>query len=113
MGNGIGGTWATGADGAIKSTVVDSGIIETLLTIGWLGAIPYFLGLCLMMFKVFRSSVGRSDAFMNAARGISLSFFAQLIFGNSITGFSGILLWSFLGVSLAADKYHHCLSTRV
>lgn len=107
MGNGIGGTWTTGADGSIASTVVDSGIIETLLTIGWLGAIPYFLGLCLMMFKVLQSSIGRSDAFMNASRGISLSFFAQLIFGNSISGFSGILLWSFLGVSLAADKYHH------
>lgn len=113
MGNGIGGTWATGADGAIKSTVVDSGIIEALLTIGWLGAIPYFLGLCLMISKVLRSSVGRSDAFMNAARGISLSFFAQLIFGNSIAGFSGILLWSFLGVSLAADKYHSYLSKQV
>jgi hypothetical protein len=107
MGNGIGGTWTTGADGAITSAVIDSGIIETLLTIGWLGAIPYFLGLCLMMSQVLRSSVGRSDAFMNAARGISLGFFAQLIFGNSITGFSGILLWSFLGVSLAADRYHY------
>jgi hypothetical protein len=106
MGNGIGGTWATGADGSIKSTVIDSGIIETLVTIGWLGAIAYFLGLGLMMFKTIQSSVGRSDAFMNASRGISLSFFAQLIFSNSISGFSGILLWSFLGVSLAADKYH-------
>ena len=113
MGNGIGGTWVTGADGSINAIVVDSGIIETLLTIGWLGAIPYFLGLCLMMFKVLRSSVGRTDPFMNASRGISLSFFAQLIFGNSITGFSGILLWSFLGVSLAADKYHHYLSKQV
>jgi hypothetical protein len=113
MGNGIGGTWATGADGSIKSTVVDSGIIETLLTIGWLGAIPYFLGLGLMMSKVLQSSVGRTDAFMNAARGISLSFFAQLIFGNSISGFSGILLWSFLGVSLAADRYHRYVSQPV
>jgi hypothetical protein len=113
IGSGIGKTWTTAADGSIESTVIDSGIIETLLTIGWLGAIPYFLGLCLMMYKVLRSSVGRSDAFMNAARGISLSFFAQLIFGNSITGVSGILLWSFLGVSLAADRYHHHLSKQV
>jgi hypothetical protein len=113
MGNGIGGTWTTGADGSIQSTVIDSGIIETLLTIGWLGAIPYFLGLGLMMYKVLGSAVGRLDSFMNAARGISLSFFAQLIFGNSITGFSGILLWSFLGVSMAADRYHHYLSKQV
>ena len=112
-GNGIGGTWTTGADGSITSTVIDSGIIETLMTIGWLGAIPYFLGLCLMMYKVLCSSVGRSDAFMNAARGISLSFFAQLIFGNSITGMSGILLWSFLGISMAADKYHRYFSKQV
>jgi hypothetical protein len=113
MGSGIGGTWTTGTDGSIQSTVVDSGIIETLLTIGWLGTIPYFLGLGLMMAQVLQSTVGRSDRLMNAARGISLSFFAQLIFGNSITGFSGILLWSFLGVSMAADRYHHYLSKQV
>lgn len=113
MGNGIGRSWVIDADGTLGVVVVDSGIIETLLTIGWLGAIPYFTGLFLMMFKVLQSSVGRSDVFMNAARGISVSFFSQLIFGSSITGFSGILLWMFLGASMAADKYHHHLSTRV
>lgn len=106
LGSGIGSTWQTGDDGSVKAIVVDSGIIESLLTIGWIGAVPYFVGLIWMMFKVLLSPFGRSDAFMSAARAIALSLSAQLIFGNSITGLSGVLMWSFLGISLAADKYY-------
>ena len=106
LGSGLGANWVN-RGGVLEQVVIDSGVLDTLFTLGWVGTIPYFSGLILLFFRVMKSVEGRSDAFMSAARAVSFAFCAQLIFGSAIIGFSGILLWAFLGISFAADKYHY------
>jgi hypothetical protein len=84
----------------------DSGILSLFFTLGWLGTIPYLGGLVLLFFSVFQSSEARSDPFMSAARSIGLGVFVQIGLGAVMLGISGVVLWGFLGIAMAAHKYH-------
>jgi hypothetical protein len=85
---------------------VDSGFIDILFALGWLGAIPYFSGLLMLVFKVLQGVARRFDPLVSAATAISLGQIAQLIFGNGLTGISGVLIWVFLSFALAGNKYY-------
>ncbi len=106
LGKGIGNIWAINAQGKLEAAVIDSGIIEIFSTLGWLGAIPYVSGLFLIFFNLFQSSEGRFDIFANTARAIGVSCFAQLVSGSAQIGIAGVILWGFLGISMAANKYY-------
>lgn len=84
----------------------DSGILSMFFYLGWFGTLPYLGGIALMYFNLFQSSVGRSDAFMSAARAISLGVFAQIGLGSATAALSGVVMWSFAGAALAAQKYY-------
>ncbi|HAT16038.1 MAG TPA: glucose-6-phosphate isomerase [Microcoleaceae bacterium UBA11344] len=85
---------------------IDSGIIELLLTLGWMGAIPYIGGLLLIFYSLFQPSKSNSDPFASAARAIVIGFLPMLAGSNVIVGISGMVFWGFLGLGLAANKYH-------
>ena len=105
LGNGIGNTFVV-TDGKLESVVIDSGILDMFSTLGWLGAIPYLGGLLLLFFNLFQYSEFRFDSFMATARAIGLSVFVTLPGGSSMLGFGGMVLWGFLGIAMAAHKYH-------
>jgi hypothetical protein len=86
---------------------IDSGIIELLLTLGWMGAIPYIGGLLLIFYSLFQASKSKSDPFASAARAIVVGFLPMLAGSNVIVGIAGMVFWGFLGLGLAANKYHH------
>ncbi|MGF1492534.1 MAG: O-antigen ligase domain-containing protein [Microcoleaceae cyanobacterium] len=90
----------------------DSGILKVLFSLGWFGAIPYTLGLLLLFLTVFQSSRIGSDALASAARGIALGTFAQIGFNPVLEGAIGMMLWGFLGLSLAAHKYYLASQSR-
>ena len=85
---------------------IDSGIIELLLTLGWMGAIPYIGGILLIFYSLFQSSKSKSDPFASAARAIVVGFLPMLAGSNVIVGIAGMVFWGFLGLGLAANKYH-------
>jgi hypothetical protein len=85
---------------------IDSGIIELLLTFGWMGAIPYISGLLLSFYSLFQASKSNFDPFANAARAIVVGFLPMLAGSNVIAGISGMVFWGFLGIGMAAIKYH-------
>jgi hypothetical protein len=85
---------------------IDSGIIELLLTLGWMGAIPYISGLLLSFYSMFQASNSNSDPFASAARAIVVGFLPMLAGSNVIAGISGMVFWGFLGIGMAAIKYH-------
>jgi hypothetical protein len=105
IGNGIGGNWAV-SNGSLSQTIRDSGIIDTFLTLGLFGGIPYLTGIILMISRITKSSQLRVDPFMSAAYATCLGSVLQLIFTTSTIGLPGMLLWSFLGISMAAYNYH-------
>ncbi len=107
LGNGIGSKYFVNEKGLLQEVTLDSGILDVFFTLGWFGAIPYLSGIILAMFNLLTSSEGRSDAFASAARAISLGVLAQMLFGNVMLALSGVVFWAFLGIGMAANKYHH------
>ena len=85
---------------------MDSAFLDMLFAMGWLGVIPYLGGLILLLSKVLQFLNRRFDPFFSAASAISLATFAQLGLGNPLIGSSGLVLWSFLGIALAACNYY-------
>ena len=85
---------------------IDSGVIEMLLTLGWMGTIPYLGGILLLLFSLFQGSQSSSDPFASAARAIVVGFLPMLAGSNVIIGISGMVFWGFLGLGMAANKYH-------
>jgi hypothetical protein len=105
LGNGIGNTFVV-IDGKLEPIVIDSGILEIFFTLGWFGALPYLGGIVLLCFNLFQYSEFRFDPFMAAARAISFASLVTLPGGSAMLGFSGIVLWGFLGIVIAGHKYH-------
>ncbi|AFZ00870.1 hypothetical protein [Calothrix sp. PCC 6303] len=106
MGNGIGNTFIINKEGVLESIVVDSGILETFFTLGWLGAIPYVSGLLLLMVKVLQATESRFDTFMAASRAIGIACVTGIPIFSIMLGFSGIFLWAFLALALAGHNYY-------
>jgi hypothetical protein len=91
----------------------DSAILALLLDFGWGGMIFYMGGLLPAIVQICYYNGGRHDPFAGASRAITLSTFAQIPLGNPMIEIQGIILWGFLGMSLAARKYHREYSTFV
>ncbi|WP_341731316.1 O-antigen ligase domain-containing protein [Microcoleus sp. EPA2] len=94
-------------------TPIDSGLIEMILTLGWLGSIPYISGMFLLFYSLFQGSKSSTaDSFASATRAIALGFLPMLAGSNVIVGIAGMVFWGFLGLGMAANKYHshHILS---
>ncbi|MCX7593418.1 MAG: O-antigen ligase domain-containing protein, partial [Fischerella sp.] len=106
LGNGIGNTFIVNEKGVLEPIVIDSGILDTFFTLGWFGAVFYLGGLILLLFQVFQYSELRIDPFMAAARAIGLACVTTLPIGSGMLGVSGMILWGFLAIVMAAHKYY-------
>ena len=107
LGNGLGNIWKVNEKtGQIEVIVIDSGILDMFFTLGWFGAIPYLGGLLLMLFSVSNHTEGKLDSFVSAARAIGISSCAQLIFYSGMLRVSGMIMWGFLAMAMAAHKYY-------
>jgi O-Antigen ligase len=106
FGNGVGGTWIIDKDGKLVNIVLDSGILDSFFALGWFGAIPYLGSMILSLFSIFQGSQTRNDPFACAARSISLAIFFQMAFSSVMLGLQGMTLWGFMGMAMAAKKYH-------
>jgi hypothetical protein len=85
---------------------IDSGILELLFSFGWLGLIPYVSGIFMLFFSLFQSREVRNDPFASCARAISFSFISMLPGSGMTSGLFGMLFWGFIGIGMAAIKYH-------
>ena len=107
LGNGLGNVWKQNEEtGQIEVIVIDSGILDMFFTLGWFGAIPYLGGLMLALISVIKYTESRFDSFVSAARAISISFCAQLVIYSGMISVSGMIMWGFLAMAMAAHKYY-------
>ena len=107
FGNGLGNIWKVNEKtGQIEVVVIDSGILDMFFTLGWLGAIPYMGGLILMNITVSQYTEARFDSFVSAARAIAISSCSQLIIGSGMLSVSGMIMWGFFAMAMAAHKYY-------
>jgi hypothetical protein len=100
----------TGFGGDSKSIAFDSGILDILVNLGWIGSVPYVFGLFLLFQKIIRLEVPSTDSFAISARAVTMAILAQMPFGSSMIGLPGLLLWSFFALSLASIRYHKWFS---
>ncbi len=106
LGNGIGSIYFVNERGVLEQVVLDSGILDMFFTLGWFGAIPYLGGLALLVINLFRGHEGRNDTFLSAARAIGIAIFSQLWLGSNMLALSGVILWGFFGIAMAARRYY-------
>jgi hypothetical protein len=89
-----------------SSENIDSGIIEMLLCLGWIGTFLYLAGLFSVLNKILFLSGMNSDPFVYASRAVCISLISQIVFGVSFKGVGGMPFWGFAGLVLGAQKYH-------
>ncbi|MDJ0692109.1 MAG: O-antigen ligase domain-containing protein [Xenococcaceae cyanobacterium MO_188.B32] len=84
----------------------DSSILSILFSLGWVGGIPYLGGLFMLLLRLMQGPERRFDPFASCAFAIVLGIFVQLglnmIFNSSL----GMVIWGFIGIGMAANKYY-------
>jgi hypothetical protein len=96
----------TSVGNGISRETIDNTILAMLFQLGWLGTLLYLAGLVALIFKLFEKSAAQRDLFVVAARAIVVSVLVRVPLNGAFQGASGLLLWSFLGIGLAAGKYY-------
>jgi hypothetical protein len=83
-----------------------STVLVVLMNLGWLGGVPYFSGILLIFWSLFQNIGNYLDSFGKIARAVSLSTFAKVFLGIIVLDVRGMVLWGFLGLGLASQKYY-------
>jgi hypothetical protein len=107
LGDGLG---ATGSGSRLSlsrvRTAFDSGVLDVLFSLGWLGAFLYFLGGVLLVIGTVAPAGPRGDPFPVAARAVCLPLFLALLSLNSLVGAMGAVFWGFGGLTVAARQWY-------
>ncbi len=86
----------------------DSSILAMLFNLGWLGSIPYLLGMLMLLFKLFQATQKREDPFISLSFAIALSVFMQIGLNLINDSTIGMVIWGFIGIGMAGYKYNSC-----
>jgi hypothetical protein len=95
-----------------KAEGFDSGILTILISLGWVGAIPYVGALSMIIMLLIKSPYVACDPFAAAAKSITLAMLVKLLFGFVMLGLPGMILWSFASLGLAGHKYYSYLDAQ-
>ena len=82
----------------------DSGVLEIVLSLGWIGGGLYFAALLLIVWRGLNGRDGLSE-FEISACAISIAMVSHMILSTISLGFDAVMLWSFAGVSLASQRH--------
>lgn len=92
--------------GATRGVILDSAILDSLVSLGGFGTLFYATGLAVLIIQFSRAANLAQDPFASTARAIAFCLITQIPLGAVIIEFPGMLLWSFLGIGLAANQYY-------
>lgn len=111
LGDGLGGTGLStklGGSGEELGELgnFDSGVMNIPFVLGWPGTLLYGGGLTWLVFRALGGGPAQRDPFVVTSGGIVVAVLAQLVFANFLLGVTGLVFWSFLGLSLAARLYY-------
>lgn len=107
-GNGLGSTGGAIklSSGSVGVRSLDNGFLEMFYVLGWPGGVMFFLGIGALLYQAFRFADARRDPFASAVRATAIALVSILPIGEVFTGSTGTLLWSMMGLSIAAHAYH-------
>jgi hypothetical protein len=114
-------TFSTSIDSALSNPIgdgiengsMDNALLSTLFYLGWVGAVPYALGLSLACFSLFKIKNKNHDSFIIVCQGIVTSALVRLPVNGANTGVGGVMLWTFLALGIAANKYNYYYSNQI
>ena len=86
----------------VNNLAVDSGILATLLSLGWTGTLLYLSGVLIAMLQSAKSK--QTDPFVYACRAICLSALAQYVGASIFPGINGIIFWLCAGTAMAGTE---------
>jgi len=84
----------------------DSTILTMLFSLGWLGTIPYVIGVLLLFLRTLFGTGKYSDAFASVSRAAAIGTLVQVGVNPILQNSMGMVLWTFLSISAAAQKYY-------
>lgn len=105
----IGGALLNVIGDGIGGGTRDNIILAVLFDLGWIGSIPYISGLLFLIHKVFTQKRSSDDVFISTCQAVVVTTLIRLPVNGALMGLSGILLWGFLGLAIAADTHHKYL----
>lgn len=88
-----------------KTSGLDNGYLVVIVSLGWLGLIPYVSGLGMMLYRLFSAPSSQLDLVGVVARSTVLSSIVRMATNNITTGEFALPIWGFLGIAMAAQKY--------
>lgn len=106
IGEGLGSTGKAAKLSKGEAVNFDSGLLKLPLTLGWIGCTLYLAGLVWMFRRAFRVEAAKTDLFVSIASAMAATYLILLLFSDHLSGATGLLLWSFMALSLAADRYY-------
>jgi hypothetical protein len=106
LGYGMGFTGTAQKVGGGQTRNFDSGLLDIFLSLGWVGGFLYATGMFMVVWPRLRRRDLSGDPFGTIALAIGIALIALLVFAKSQTGLSGMIMWSFFGVSMAAVQYN-------
>jgi hypothetical protein len=95
VGNGIGGT-----------TLVDAGLLEPLVILGWVGCVPFLTSVLLLFYALLRCAKSYNDDFSKACAASVFGIFLTILSNNMFTLFPGVLFWGLSSLAVAGLKYN-------
>jgi hypothetical protein len=84
---------------------IDSGVLEAMFVLGWPGTLLYLAGLCWLVGGAFGGPPARDDLAVSAAGAVVVAILAMTLSHNTLVGVGGAVLWTFLGLMLAAREF--------
>jgi hypothetical protein len=84
----------------------DHGILSMLYALGWVSMLLYVVGLLLAFYRLLKVQAKWRSTSMALFTAIALGTFQQIISNVAIIGVLGCILWCFIGLSLAGDRYY-------
>jgi hypothetical protein len=90
----------------IGGKLYDSTLLALLMNLGWIGTIFYMAGMLLLILNLFYQSASGNAPFATAIRGVVMSVLVRLPLNSPLMGVQGIIFWGFLGLGVAAHRYH-------
>jgi hypothetical protein len=107
-GNGLGTTGGAIKLGTSANSVrsLDNGFLELFYLFGWPGGTMFLLGIATLLIQSFRFAEARRDPFASATRATAIALVSILPIGDVFTGPTGTLLWTMLGLGIAAHAHH-------
>jgi hypothetical protein len=85
----------------------DMGVPQIFLSLGLIASAVYFLGLSIILYKLFvKFPMASTDLFAGAARAIALGSIIRIFTSSILIGEFAFPIWFFIGLCLAARRYH-------